>query len=100
MKWARFLWHYVSCRKDLLVALVACAVVLAVAELSIPWLIKDAIDAVLGERTGIDLNSWLALTLGVLAVLYLAHVLLLRVAARMILQCAYHFRGRLFAHIH
>jgi ABC-type multidrug transport system fused ATPase/permease subunit len=100
MRWARFLWQYISYRKDLLVALIACAVVLAVAELSIPWLLKDAIDAVLGERTGIDLNSWLALTLGVLAALYLAHVLLLRIAARMILQCAYHFRGRLFAHIH
>jgi ABC-type multidrug transport system fused ATPase/permease subunit len=100
MNWARFLWSYVSYRKDLLVALIVCATVLAVAELSIPWLIKDAIDAVLDEKASIDLNSWLAVALGVLAVLYLAHVLLLRTAAQMILHCAYHFRGRLFAHIH
>jgi subfamily B ATP-binding cassette protein MsbA len=100
MNWARFLWSYISYRKDLLAAVIACAVALAVAELSIPWLIKDAIDAVLDENATIELNSWLALTLGVLAVLYLAHVLLLRAAAHMILHCAYHFRGRLFAHIH
>jgi ABC-type multidrug transport system fused ATPase/permease subunit len=50
MTWARFVWRYVSCRKDLLAALVACAVVMAGAELSIPWLIKEAIDAVLDER--------------------------------------------------
>jgi ABC-type multidrug transport system fused ATPase/permease subunit len=100
MKWARFLWQYISYRKDLLVALIACAVVMAVAELSIPWLIKEAIDAVLDETASIDLNSWLALTLATLAALYLAHVLLLRTAAHMILQCSYNFRGRLFAHIH
>ena len=100
MKWARFVWRYISHRKDLLLALVACAVVLAVAELSIPWLLKDAIDAVLGEGAGMDLNKWLGTTLGVLAAVYLAHVLLLRTAAQMILHCAYNFRGRLFAHIH
>jgi subfamily B ATP-binding cassette protein MsbA len=100
MDWARFLWSYISYRKDLLVALIVCAIVLAVAELSIPWLIKNAIDAVLDENASIDLNSWLAVTLSVLAALYLAHVLLLRTAAHMILQCAYNFRGRLFAHIH
>jgi ATP-binding cassette, subfamily B, bacterial MsbA len=100
MKWARFLWRYLSYRKDLLVALIACAVVMAVAELSIPWLIKQAIDAVLEETASIDLNSWLVTTLGVLVALYLAHALLLRIAAHMILQCAYNFRGRLFAHIH
>jgi ABC-type multidrug transport system fused ATPase/permease subunit len=100
MDWARFLWSYISYRKDLLVALIVCAIVLAAAELSIPWLIKNAIDAVLDENASIDLNSWLAVTLSVLAALYLAHVLLLRTAARVILHCAYNFRGRLFAHIH
>jgi subfamily B ATP-binding cassette protein MsbA len=100
MKWARFLWHYISYRKDLLVALIACAVVMAAAELSVPWLIKEAIDAVLDDTASIDLNSWLAVSLGVLAALYLAHVLLLRTAAHMVLHCSYNFRARLFAHIH
>jgi ABC-type multidrug transport system fused ATPase/permease subunit len=100
MQWARFLWRYISYRKDLLAALMACAVVMAIAELSIPWLIKEAIDAVLDENARIDLNSWLAATLAVLAALYLAHVLLLRIAAHVILQCSYNFRGRLFTHIH
>jgi ABC-type multidrug transport system fused ATPase/permease subunit len=100
MNWARFLWSYISYRKDLLAALVVCAVVMAAAELSIPWLIKDAIDAVLDEGARIDLNRWLALTLGILVALYLAHVLLLRTAAQMMLHCAYRFRARLFEHIH
>src|SRR5918992_33095 len=100
MNWARFLWSYISYRKDLLAALVVCAVVMAVAELSIPWLMKDAIDAVLDENASIDLNRWLTVTLGVLAALYLAHVLLLRMSAHMMLHCAYPFRARLFTHIH
>jgi ABC-type multidrug transport system fused ATPase/permease subunit len=82
MTWARFLWSYISYRKDLLAALLICAAAMAVAELSVPWLIKDAIDAVLDENTSIDLNSWLVTAFGVLAALYLAHVLLLRTAAR------------------
>jgi ABC-type multidrug transport system fused ATPase/permease subunit len=98
MTWARFVWQYLAHRKDLLAALVACAILMAAAELSIPWLIKDAIDAVVDGSAGIDLNRWLALSLGVLAALYVAHVLLLRTTARMILHCSYHFRGRLFAH--
>ncbi len=100
MNWARFLWSYISYRKDLLMALIICAIILALAELSIPWLIKNAIDAVLDENGSIDLNSWLAKSLGVLAALYLAHVILLRTSAQMVLHCAYNFRARLFAHIH
>ena len=100
MKWARFVWRYISYRKDLLVALVVCATVMAAAELSIPWLIKQAIDAVLEESHHIDLNRWLAATLGILTCLYVAHVLLLRATAFLTMHCSYHFRGRLFAHIH
>jgi subfamily B ATP-binding cassette protein MsbA len=100
MTWARFVWQYVCCRKKLLAALIACAIVMAAAELSIPWLIKDAIDAVLDDRHRIDLNLWLATTLAVLALLYVAHVLLLRTTAYLSMRCSYDFRGRLFAHIH
>src|SRR5215217_9303670 len=100
MNWAHFLWSYVAYRKDLLVALLVCAMVMGAAELSIPWLIKEAIDAILDEARTINLNVWLAYTLTVLAVLYVAHALLLRADAHMILDCSYRFRGRLFAHIH
>ena len=100
MNWARFVWSYLSYRKGLLAALLVCAAVMAGAELSIPWLIKEAIDAIVDETRPIDLNAWAAVTLGILAVLYLAHVVLLRVAAHMIMHCSYHFRSRFFAHIH
>ncbi|MDQ4079581.1 MAG: ABC transporter ATP-binding protein/permease [Gemmatimonadota bacterium] len=100
MNWARFVWRYLSYRKGLLAALFVCAAVMAAAELSIPWLIKEAIDAVVDETRPIDLNAWAAVTLGILAVLYLAHVVLLRVAAHVIMHCSFHFRSRFFAHIH
>ena len=100
MGWARFLWGYLSYRKDLLAALLACAVVIAAAELSIPWLVKEAIDAVLDDGGTYNLGAWLATALGVLAMLYAANVLLLRAEAHLIGHCSYHFRGRLLAHIH
>jgi ABC-type multidrug transport system fused ATPase/permease subunit len=100
MNWARFVWRYISYRKDLLAALLVCAVAMAAAELSIPWMIKKAIDAIVDETRTIDLNVWVVVTLGILAALYLAYVLLLRTAAHVIMQCSYHFRSRLFAHIH
>src|SRR5919199_127907 len=100
MTWFRFLWSYISSRRDLLAALLACGAVMAATELSIPWLIKEAIDAILEESHAINLNAWLGETLGILAVLYVAHALLLRTAAHVILQCSYNLRGRLFAHIH
>ncbi|HJU68782.1 MAG TPA: ABC transporter ATP-binding protein [Gemmatimonadaceae bacterium] len=100
MTWAAFVWRYIAYRKDLLAALLACAVIMAGAELSIPWLIMEAIDAVVDKTRDIDLNAWVVVALGVLAALYLAHVVLLRTAAHMIMHCSYHFRSRLFAHIH
>lgn len=100
MTWSRFLWSYIAYRKDLLAILLACAMVMGLAELSIPWLIKEIVDAVLDATAHPSLNAWLAVILGILAVLYVAHVVLLRAEARMILHCSYHFRARLFAHIH
>ena len=100
MTWAAFVWRYIAYRKDLLAALLACAVIMAGAELSIPWLIMEAIDAVVDKTRDIDLNAWVVVALGILAALYLAHVVLLRTAAHMIMHCSYHFRSRLFAHIH
>ena len=100
MQWARFLWSYVSYRKDLLAALVACSVVMAAAELSVPWLIKQVIDAVLGDDPTVNINGWLLLAVGVLGALYVAHVILLRIDALMILHCSYDLRRRLLHHVH
>ena len=100
MNWVRFVFRYLSYRKGLLAALFVCAAVMAAAELSIPWLIKEAIDAVVDETRPIDLNAWAGVTLAILAALYLAHVVLLRVAAHVIMHCSFHFRSRFFAHIH
>src|SRR5688500_20210621 len=91
MNWARFVWRYLSYRKGLLATLFVCAAVMAAAELSIPWLIKEAIDAVVDETRPIDLNAWVGVTLAILAALYLAHVVLLRVAAHVIMPCSFHF---------
>lgn len=99
MKWIRFFWSYISYRKDLMVAILACAIVMAGAELSIPWFIMNAIDQVL-DGGGIDLDTWVLSMLGILAALYLAHVVLLRVEAKMILHSSYNLRRKLYTHIH
>lgn len=100
MTWLRFVWAYVAHRKHLLAVVLVFSVVIGLAELAVPWLIKEAVDAVLDEEAGINLEVWGATTLGLLAVLYLAHVLLLRAAAHMIQQCSYKLRSRILSHIH
>ena len=100
MTWVRFLWSYVSYRKDLLTLLLVCSAAMAAAELTVPWLMKQVIDAVLGDAPAQGMNMWLLLALGVLAVLYAAHVVLLRTDALMIVHCSYDLRRRLLAHIH
>jgi hypothetical protein len=40
VKAVRFFWRYLGCRRDLGVALIVCAIVVAAAELSIPWLLQ------------------------------------------------------------
>lgn len=100
MIWARFLWSYVSYRKDLLALLLACSVLMAAAELTVPWLMKQVIDAVLGDAPAVGMNMWLLMAVGVLAALYAAHVVLLRTDALMILHCSYDLRRRLLAHVH
>jgi subfamily B ATP-binding cassette protein MsbA len=100
MSWARFLWSYVSYRKDLLALLLACSAAMAAAELAVPWLMKEVIDAVLGNGGGAGMNMWLLSAIGVLAVLYVAHVALLRTDALMILHCSYALRRRVLTHVH
>lgn len=100
MSWVRFLWSYLSYRKDLLALLLACSAAMAAAELAVPWLMKEVIDAVLGEGPIAGMNMWLLTAVAVLAVLYAAHVVLLRTDALMILHCSYALRRRLLAHVH
>jgi len=100
MKWARFFWRYVAHRKDLGLALLGCASVVAAAELAIPWLLRVAIDTALGELHDISLNVLGLWMLGVIVVLYLAHVALLRVETRMLYEASYDLRRRLYTHIH
>ena len=100
MKWARFFWRYVTHRKDLGLALLGCASVVAGAELAIPWLLREAIDTALGEIHDTSLNVLGLWMVGVIVVLYLAHVALLRVETRMLYEASYDLRRRLYTHIH
>ena len=99
MTWGRFLWNYISHRKDLLAVVLLCAIVMATAELSIPWMIKEAVDAILDEHADLNLNRWLLSTLAILAALYAAYALMLRADAHMILHCSYNLRRRFFHHV-
>jgi len=100
MKWLRFFWSYVTHRKDLGLALLGCAMAVAVAELTIPWLLRQAIDTALGEINDISLNALGLWMLGVIVFLYVAHTALLQVEARMLYEASYDLRRRLYTHIH
>lgn len=100
MTWARFFWRYLTYRKDLGVALLGCAVVVAGAELSIPWLIQQAIDTALGEADGPGLNTLILSALAIVVILYVAHAVMLRVEARMLYEASYDLRRRLYTHFH
>jgi len=100
MKSVRFFWRYVTYRKDLLTALLGCALVTAAAELTIPWLLRQAIDTALGEMSGTSLEALGLWMIGVIVLLYIAHMALLRVETRMVYEASYDLRRHLYTHIH
>ncbi len=100
MTWGRFLWRYATHRKDLGAALLGLAVVVAAAELTLPWLLQQAIDTALGEAHGASLDRWVLWMLGLLALLYVAHAGLLRVEAHVLYTASYALRRRLYIHFH
>src|SRR5262252_6431854 len=100
MKSVRFFWRYVAYRKDLVLALLGCAVVTAAAELTLPWLLRQAIDTALGEISGMSLEALGLWMIGVIVILYVFHAVLLRVEARMLYEASYDLRRRLDTHIH
>jgi len=100
VKAVRFFWRYLGCRRDLGVALTVCAIVVAAAELSIPWLLQRAIDTALGETHRASLDQLLLWMLGIVAVLYVSHAVLLRLEARLLGEASYDLRRRLYTHFH
>ncbi len=100
MKWARFFWRYITYRKDLGIALFGCALVVAATELTIPWLLQQAIDTALGEASAAALDTLGLWMLGVVTLLYIAQAVMLRVEARMLYEASYELRRRLYTHFH
>jgi ABC-type multidrug transport system fused ATPase/permease subunit len=100
MTWGRFLWRYATHRKDLCAALLGLAVVVAAAELTLPWLLQQAIDTALGEAHGSSLDRWVLWMLALLALLYVAHAALLKVEARVLYAGSYALRRQLYVHFH
>lgn len=100
MKAVRFLWRYVTYRKDLAGVLLACAVVIAAADLLFPWLLKQAIDTALGEVDDHSLTAIATWMLGIALVLYVAHTFMLRVETRMLGEASYELNRRLYTHFH
>ncbi len=100
MSAGRFFLRYVGWRKGLGAALLACAALVAGAELAIPWLLQHAVDAALGDGSGPGLDRLALAMLGVIGILYVAHVALLRVEARMLAEASFRLRQRLYTHFH
>jgi subfamily B ATP-binding cassette protein MsbA len=96
----QFFWRYVTYRKDLAAALLGCALGIAAADLTFPWLLQQGIDTALGELTDHSLGTIALWMLGVVVVLYAAHALMLRIETRMLCEASYDLRRRLYTHFH
>ena len=100
MRQGRFFFSYVGWRKELIAALLACAALVAGAELAIPWLLQRAVDIALADGWEPSLDRLGVAMLGMIGVLYVAHVALLRVEARLLADASYRLRQRLYVHFH
>ncbi len=100
MSSGRLFWSFIGWRKGLAAALLGCAVVVAAAELAIPWLIKLAVDAALEEEGPQHLDRLGLAMLGIVVILYVSHVALLRIEARLLAGALFRLRQRLYSHFH
>lgn len=98
MRYLRFFWTYISCRKDLLVFMVAISAVVTLAELYIPWIVKGAIDSVVERGSLEELNTWAIQGVGLLLLFYVLHVVMIRLEAQLVLTASYNLRRRLYSH--
>jgi ATP-binding cassette subfamily B protein len=71
-------------------------------ELTIPWLLRQAIDTALGEISKMSLEVLGLWMIGVIVLLYIVHVVLLRIGieTHMLYEASYDLRRRLYTHIH
>ena len=79
--------------------LFACSVGVAAAELAIPWLLQDAIDAALGSRDAGRLDRIGLTILAVVAGLYVVHALLLRCETAVMQDGLYRLRRMLYTRV-
>src|SRR3981081_2428384 len=100
MGWARFLWRYVTYRRDLALGLLGGAGVVAAADLVFPWLLQQGIDTALGELSTRSLNTIVLWMLGVAGITYIAHALILRLEMRMLYEASFDLRRRLYTPFH
>ncbi|MCP4315478.1 MAG: ABC transporter ATP-binding protein [Hyphomicrobiales bacterium] len=73
--------------------------VVTAAELYIPWIVMNAIDAVVEHRSMEQLNTWAIQGVVLVAGFYVLHAVMIRIDAQLILRCSYNLRRRLYAHI-
>lgn len=72
----------------------------ALAELYIPWTVMHAINSIVNNRDVSDLDSWVLKTLGLLAIFYALHAVMIRVEAKLVLELSYNLRRRVYTHIY
>ncbi len=98
MRYLRFFWTYISCRKDILVLMVVVSAIVTAAELYIPWIVKGAINSVVERSSLQELNTWAIQGVGLLLLFYVLHVAMIRLEAQLILTASYNLRRRLYSH--
>src|ERR1700730_16265711 len=90
-----FFW-VITAQRTLILSLFCCAVGVAACELSIPWLVQNAIDAALGYRDGSRIDYIGAVMIAVICALYVVHCVFLRIEARVMYEGLFRLRQRLY----
>src|SRR5438477_8666937 len=100
MTWQRLHWCLLSCRRDILAFLWATALVAAVADVALPWLLREGVDAALGSTTGWSLTESAVAMLAVAAVITATHWLGIFLETLLFSEATFRLRRQVYGHLY
>jgi ATP-binding cassette subfamily B protein len=99
MSWKSLILTCLTARRDLLALIWATALATAAADVFLPWLLRDGIDAAMGSTGGWSLNAIVGLMVGLVVALVVGHCLAIWLETRLFCEAAFRLRQRVYAHV-
>lgn len=97
----RLLWWILSLHRSTAVGMLLLAIGVAACEIAIPWFIQEAVDAAFSKASAKDIGATINTIglsmLGIIAVLYVLHMLLLRAEAHVLFRGTFRLRQKLYS---